>query len=240
MLGQEKSHPEAGEPLSTPVPTILTSATHGPNQQTDCGDITEYANSDSENSDDDCEDDDDDDEDDNWSGQDYNLEARILEALDYNLPLAAHLIPLLHQAMYAEFATNITQKVGPWRQDVTTCAPAAGGSSSQKSPSSGAPTNNSNNDPRKRQRNFGLGQDMREADEEADEDEDDDDDNRDPKRLKDEPDSPGRSPHPLLACPFHKRDPQKYSIQHEMVENARKSVYRTCAGPGFKSIQRLM
>lgn len=139
--------------------------------------------------------------------------------------------------MYAEFATNITQKVGPWRQDVTTCAPAADGSSSQKSPSSAAPTNNSNNDHRKRQRDFGSAQDTRE---EADEDEDEDDDNPDPKRLKDEPDSPGRSPHPLLACPFHKRDPRKYSIQHEMVENASKSVYRTCAGPGFKSIQRLM
>ncbi len=186
------------------------------------------------------DDDEDDDEDDNWSGQDDNLEARVLEALDYNLPLAAHLIPLLHKAIYVELEANATQKVGPWRYGVTKCASDAGEAKSGEIPSSTTPKNTSTSEPRKRQRNSSSRRYVREGDDEEEEDEEDDDGNREPKRQKDGPSSPGLQPHPRLACPFHKKEPLKYSIQHEVVENGKKFDYRTCAGPGFKSIQRLM
>ncbi|KAJ4415917.1 hypothetical protein N0V85_002498 [Neurospora sp. IMI 360204] len=44
---------------------------------------------------------------------------------------------------------------------------------------------------------------------------------------------------PMLACPFHKRDPEKYGIQQTNSANGKKHKYRACTGPGFKSIQRL-
>ncbi|KAK0736541.1 hypothetical protein B0T21DRAFT_289014 [Apiosordaria backusii] len=43
---------------------------------------------------------------------------------------------------------------------------------------------------------------------------------------------------PLLACPFHKRDPIKYNV-HGDFGAGKKHRYRPCTGPGFKSIQRL-
>ncbi|KAK3370971.1 hypothetical protein B0T24DRAFT_512290, partial [Lasiosphaeria ovina] len=49
----------------------------------------------------------------------------------------------------------------------------------------------------------------------------------------------GEEPQWLLACPFHKRDPVKYGIQHGNSGNGKKHRYRACMGPGFKSVQRL-
>lgn len=41
-----------------------------------------------------------------------------------------------------------------------------------------------------------------------------------------------------LACPFHKYDPVRYGV-NPADKTTKKHHYRACAGPGFKSIQRL-
>jgi hypothetical protein len=176
-----------------------------------------------------------------WSGQDDNLEARLVEALGHDLPLAAYLIPLLYKVFRSEVSAKITRTVGPWCHNVTKCAPD-GEPSSGKTPSSNVAANTSNasnNDARKRSRGFNsLGHDH-EPDDEDEDDEDDEDDKRDPKRSKNRPDSGGPAPNPRLACPFYKLDSAKYSVQHETIENGKKTDYRICAGPGFRSITRL-
>jgi hypothetical protein len=193
-------------------------------------------NSDSE---DDEEDDDvDDDDDDDWSGEDDNLEASVLEALGHDFELAAHLIPRLHQIIYPEIALGVSSKVGSWRHAVTKFATGAesaadsGTTGSAKTPTSEAPSNNTVNEQRKRGR-------RQEADDESKEDDDDDEDGeeRGSKRLKDI-NTGSVSKHYWLACPFHKMSPSKYG-QHGPGVKGKKGQYRTCAGPGFKSIQRL-
>jgi hypothetical protein len=201
--------------------------------------ISESDVGDDENEEGDEEDDDDDEND--WSGQDDNLEARLIEALGHDLPLAAYLIPLLYKVFRSEVSAKITRTVGPWCHDVTKCAPDRG-SSSGKTPSSNAAVNSSNvsnNDARKRSRGLDSLDHDHEPDDEDEDDEDEDDDKRDPKRSKNRLDSSGPAPNPRLACPFYKLDPAKYSVQHETIENGKKPDYRVCAGPGFRSITRL-
>jgi hypothetical protein len=73
-------------------------------------------------------------------------------------------------------------------------------------------------------------------------DNDEDDDEDDEEEGKSPSDKPGASsaiPLPRLACPFHKLNPAKYGIHHAQDQHSKKVDYRTCAGPGFKSIQRL-
>jgi hypothetical protein len=186
---------------------------------------------------DDAEDDEEDNEDNDWSGQDDNLEAIVLAALGGNLPLAAHLIPTLHKALYSEFSTKITRKVGPWCHGLAKSAPGMGSSGNQDVTSSNVHMNDSTSNPRKRQRRS-TGHD-RDPDEEEDDDGDEDDEKGNPDGLGDTPETGGLAQNPRLACPFHKRSPEKYCIQHGNVENSKKSDYRACAGPGFKNIQRL-
>ena len=50
------------------------------------------------------------------------------------------------------------------------------------------------------------------------------------RRKRDRPD--GESPR--FACPFHKYDPIRYSVN-----NTTEGKYRTCAGPGFPTVSRL-
>jgi hypothetical protein len=198
--------------------------------------VLNYDLSDSELSEDDEDgngDPDNEEDDDDWSGQDANLEIVVLEALGGDLVLAANLIPILHKSFYSEFSANITKKVGPWRYDVTKCSPGTEGASSEPI-SSNTRSNESN--PRKRQRRPGHLSHNRDADEE-DEEDDDDENARNPKDLGGSPDTGGVLLR--LACPFHKLDPTKYCIQHEAVEGSKKADYRSCEGPGFKSIQRL-
>ncbi len=198
--------------------------------------------SESDVGDDENEEDEEDEEDENdWSGQDDNLEARLVEALGHDLPLAAYLIPLLYKVFRSEVSAKITRTVGPWCQDVTKCAPDRGTSGGKTSSSGVAPntSNMSGNDARKRSRGLGSMSIDHEPDDEDDDDEDEDDDKRDPKRSKNQPDSGGPAPNPRLACPFYKLDPSKYGVQHEAIESGKKTDFRVCAGPGFRSITRL-
>ena len=202
------------------------------------GNATECLTSDSEAEDDsdDSDDDAEEDEDDDWSGQDSNLEAIILKAVGDDLALAAHLIPILHKSLRSEFAINATEKLGSWRYGVIK---SAHGSRAGGEQTSANYTTDATNNPRKRQRRQGPKNQNRKSDDFDEDDDDDDDDPQDIKGREDDTGTEGQLPLPRLACPFHKRDPDKYNIQHGDVESSKKAEYRTCAGPGFKSIQRL-
>ncbi len=171
--------------------------------------------------------------DDDWSGQDTSLESVILEALGGDLVLAAQLIPVLHKSFYCEFAADITRKVAPWANGITKFS--EGGSPAQTS-FPVEPENQSSN-PRKRQRRFGSGNhNSREQDDDED---DEDEDEKDPNSFGNGTENIAASPVLRLACPFYKRDPAKYCIQHDATDNTKRINYRTCEGPGFNSIQRL-
>jgi hypothetical protein len=197
--------------------------------------------SDSEMGEDDDESDEseDDNSDNDWNGQDDNLEAIILEALQGDLPFAAKLIPILHQHLYSERATSTAQKVSPWRYGIKNCSPGAGRSNSEQTSSSNARASDSTGNPRKRQRRMGS----QDQGLERDEDNEDDDEDGNEKRRPNEADGNAHDSNgpeiPRLACPFHKRDPAYYGIRHGATQNSKKTDYRSCAGPGFKSIQRL-
>ena len=179
------------------------------------------------------------DEENDWSGQNDNLESVILEVLGNNLPLAAHLIPILHKALYTEFQTNITKKVGPWQCSITKCAVGAGTPGSKQSSSSHGATNNSTHSHRKRQRFSGSGGGGGNRAEDREEDDDEDGDGGNTKNPGDNSDIGPPTTHPRFACPFHKQNPKKYRVQHDAVDNSKKPDYRTCAGPGFRNIPRL-
>ncbi len=171
--------------------------------------------------------------DDDWSGQDTSLESVVLEALGGDLVLAAQLIPILHKSFYCEFAANITRKVAPWANGITKYS--EGGSPEQTNFTVEQEKQSSN--PRKRQRRFESGkQNSREQDDDED---DEDEDEKDPNNFGNVPENVATSPVLRLACPFYKRDPEKYCIQHDATDNTKRINYRTCEGPGFNSIQRL-
>jgi len=181
------------------------------------------------------EDEDAEDESDEWSGQDNNIEAIVLAALGCDYPLAAHLIPILHRIRFSGLQANINQKVGPWRKGVTRYSDSSRGSNGSP-PESGKSLVASPSNPRKRQRNSNTNnQVQRDA---REDDDDEDDENECPKGLGDNNESPLMQI-PYLACPFYKLDPGKYSMQLDATESTKKTQYRLCQGPGFKSIQRL-
>jgi len=194
------------------------------------------SNSDMSEDEDEESDEDENAEDNNWSGQEGNLEAMVLEVLGEDLALAAHLIPMLHKTHYLQFKKDIKLKVGPWASNVTVAA--TGGVSSGQSQSPDTSSGNGTGNPRKRQRRSdGY---RRNPDEEDDEEEDDDEEeNRDPKGGAGNGENSSPQEVPRLACPFNKENPSKYCTQHTAVDQARMVDYRTCAGPGFKSISRL-
>jgi hypothetical protein len=160
-----------------------------------------------------------------------------LQAVGDDLALAAHLIPILHRSLHSELATNATEKLGSWRYGVVKCA-QGGGADGEHTSSTGYRTDPTNNS-RKRQRRQGSTNQNRNSDDFEEEEDDDDEDPQDFKGLEDGTGTEGQQPLPRLACPFHKRDPAKYSIQHGDAEGSRNAEYRSCEGPGFKSMQRL-
>lgn len=182
--------------------------------------------------------DDSDDEDNDWSGQDDNLEAIVIECLRGDLELAALWIPILHQSCYSKQTENVKQIVGPWRHAITKCSPGDEGATGAQTPSSTARSNEATGSSRKRQRRYGSTSRNRQAEDHED-DEDEEEDNGDSKGLGEPSDIANPVQTYRLACPFHKRNSGKYCIQHSRAENPRKTQYRACEGPGFKNIQRL-
>lgn len=156
------------------------------------------------------------------------------------MAFAAQLIPILHQYLYLEPAQGVAQKVSPWRNGVTKCNPGNGTAREHTSSSTG---NNGDStsaaNSRKRQRSLAV-PNYHPVGNQEDEEKSEDDGNDGPSEVVGFPPADGVPELPRLACHFHKRNPQKYGIQHESVDNAQKTdYYRACAGPGFKSIQRL-
>lgn len=230
VIGSTEEHNSTSHPL---IDTLAHSAADAPPSRN----IIECLTSDSEAEDDDDDSDDDDegDEDNDWSGQDSNLEAIVLKAVGDDLPLAAHLIPILHRLRRSELAINATEKLGSWRHGVIKSAHRGGAAEEQTSANYSA---DASSNPRKRQRRQGSSNSPSKRLDEFDEDEEEEDD--DPQKSRGREDDTGtEEPLPRLACLFYKRDQGKYSIQHGDVEGSRKAEYRTCEGPGFKSIQRL-
>ena len=181
----------------------------------------------------------DEDEDDNeWSGENGNLESLVISAVGLDYSLAAHLIPLIHR----DFNMALKSKVESWR-----CATSHGAgdpsASANTSPAQASGTQASgmqaSGNARKRRRANSNG-DVREDKAGWNEDEDDDQKEQDNFGNMGPPSTPvGPRDLPLLACPFHKKDPIKYSMHRDVAMGGKKQKYRPCTGPGFKSIQRL-
>ena len=198
------------------------------------GNATEYPTSDSEEDNDDDSSDDGRNEDDEWSGHDSSVEAIILQAVGDDLPLAAHLIPILHRELQSKL--NVTEKLALWSNNVKSAVHENEANGGQSSNYKTDPINN----PRKRQRRQGSSNNQsREGDDFGEEDDEEDDDAQNFKGMEDGNRDGSQQQLLRLACPFHKRFPAKYGIQHDEIEGSGKAKYRACAGPGFKSIQRL-
>ncbi|OAA58485.1 hypothetical protein SPI_06558 [Niveomyces insectorum RCEF 264] len=189
---------------------------------------------------------DDDDDDNDWSGEDESLDAAIIAAVNGDLGLAAFLIPILHR----DLRNLVRSKVDSWQIDPVSLGPSTfatgeavdgeGGRSNACGSGSGASAAGS---ARSQDRGLSASQARKrrrrisESEEERDNGDDEQDGNGGDDVSRPEPLQDIIMP--LLACPFHKRNPSKYGIQHNVTANSRKDGYRACAGPGFKSIQRL-
>ncbi|KAK0667090.1 hypothetical protein QBC41DRAFT_229168 [Cercophora samala] len=169
-----------------------------------------------------------DDDDNEWSGENGNLESLVISAVDKDYSLAAFLIPLLHR----DFNLALKSKVENWR---CAASQAGAGDDAKHEPSSAnaSPTQGLGSGPSRKRR--------RPNSDEGARDERDEEEEKMPGGGKMGPPSTplsGNSREPLLACPFHKRDPIKYNV-HGDSGSGKKHRYRPCTGPGFKSIQRL-
>lgn len=171
---------------------------------------------------------DDESEDNDWSGDNGSLEETVIAAVDGDLALAAYLIPLLHK----DINSGVKSKVESWQN---TAGSGSGSSSGGQVPShySVSPSNSPSN-PRKRRRSAFGSQIPRGGGDDGEDDEDGGASNAgggpvlhdDTQQIL------------FLACPFHKLDPTKYS-QHSVSGTGKRHDYRACAGPGFRTIQRL-
>jgi len=179
--------------------------------------------------------DEDQEEDDDWSGDNDTLDATVMAAVDGDYPLAAFLIPLLYRNLHRDPQSAARTKVESWQYTAASgTESSAGGDHFASSSSPDPPARNS----RKRRRQSVSGGDRDPGD---DEDEDGDgDDGQNPDNSNGRPEAPDGQPVLYLACPFHKLNPSKYATQYGHLSPGRKKdYYRSCAGPGFKSIQRL-
>lgn len=172
-------------------------------------------------------------DDDNWSGANDYLEAAIYQAAFPDLALAAHLISEMYSMLLLGSSKKVSRKVSSWRERIASCAgtTVSGTTSTEKAVSSNGSSSALRADNSKRDR-LSNSTDSNIGEEEDDGDDDSDESRR--KRLKEN--NFGSSPTQRLACPFNKMDASKYGIQ---LNQEGKGRYRTCAGPGFRSIQIL-
>jgi hypothetical protein len=169
-----------------------------------------------------------------WSLHIQSLEAAALEAFSGDLDLAAFFLSNLDEILGLHNSRDISrQKVCSWIQ----YSPNSSEASSRKTQSSYAShaTSNSAGQNRKRQRsvNPNYPEGRRERDEEED-----DQQERDPKKPK-ENEHGATDGDVLLACPFWKKDPNKYNKHYLSDTNTRMNKYGRCEGPGFATMQRL-
>ena len=174
---------------------------------------------------------------DNWSGANDYVEAAIFQAAFPDLELAAHLISQMYSMLLLGSSKRISRKVSSWRERITTCTTDSGTTSTEKVALSNVTSNTPRAGDPRRDRLFGS------TDSNIGEEEDDDNDDNDKsrrKRLKENNLGSGLEiPTQRLACPFNKMDASKYGIQHNQEGQINDRQYRTCAGPGFRTIQLL-
>lgn len=174
---------------------------------------------------------------DEWSGVNDGFETAILQAVFPDLELAAHLITQLYTMFYPGSSRRISRKVSSWRENIRTCPTDSGTASTEKGPvsSSNATLSLSKQGSSKRDRLSGS------TDSNIDEEEgdgDDSDENR-RKRIKDNSlDARSVMPSQRFACPFNKMEPSRY-CQFSQEGEVTDKKYRSCTGPGFKSLQLL-
>jgi len=183
--------------------------------------------------------DDTDGEDDEWSGVNDYFESAILQAVFPDLELAAHLITQLYSMFYPGSSKTVSKKVSSWRENIRTCPTDSGTASTEKGPVASSNATSSTSKPANSKRDRLSGSTDSNIGEDDDDDDDDTDENR-RKRLK------GNSlyvrsviPAQKFACPFHKMRPSRYCVQFNQEGEINDKQYRTCAGPGFKTIQLL-
>ncbi|KAJ2899238.1 uncharacterized protein MKZ38_003338 [Zalerion maritima] len=203
---------------STPnSPSSHPNSRHAPNEAV-CDDTSSDSDPESDS-----------DEDNDWS-QDDGLESTVIAAVGGNLALASYLIPIIHKNRNVEYA----KMIHAWQsQGVLQCSP---GDNHQGSPTfssttagTGSGSGGSGGPFKKRKRS--NSDDFGRREDEGDDDDDGSADRASPAEAG--------STVLLLACPFHKKDPVKYSAKCGAAGGKKTKSYRTCAGPGWKTIQRL-
>lgn len=119
------------------------------------------------------------------------------------------LMVTLMKEVYAMFDSG-------WKVNVQTCASSQQGSSGTQAPTSKREAPRLDKNPKKRKKD-------------RDSSPPGDDDGK--RKKRDDPDAGLQNQCRLLACPFHKYDPYKYSLNSDT-----RAAYRSCQGPGFTSI----
>ncbi len=164
------------------------------------------------------------------------LEAAILTALNGDVHLAVMLIPVLYQ----QWRNTARSRVQRWQTTVT--SPVDNSEEDSKSHSEAHGRSQVSGQAQDRQQSrrgttpsSGRKRQRRANSDGADDEDDNEGDNNDSNYLG----LPESAEALLLACPFHKYDPVKYGVQHDDSAFGRIDMYRTCIGPGFKTIQRL-
>ena len=190
-------------------------------------------------------------EDDNEWSHDDGLEGTIIAAVGGNLALASYLIPIIHKTRNAEYV----KMIHAWQdatlgQHTTQCTPGGNSSENQHRNHHASPTFTSSStgeyggssggrsggggSPYKKRKRSNSNDSRRQGDGGKDDDEGmggSGGDGASPSGT-----GPGVL---LLACPFHKKDPIKYSQRGCTTGGKKRGSFRACAGPGWKSIQRL-
>lgn len=134
-------------------------------------------------------------------------------AFDLEIVRAKHeLMVTLMKEVYAIFDSG-------WKVNVQTCASSQQGSSGNQAQTSKREAPRLDKNPKRRKKD-------------RDSSPPGDDDGK--RKKRDDPDAGLQNQCRLFACPFHKYDPYKYSLNSDTG-----AAYRSCQGPGFTSISHV-
>lgn len=174
-------------------------------------------------------------EDENDWSQDDGLESTVISAVGGNLALASYLIPIIHKSRNEEYAKMIhAWQDATQAQGYIKCSP---GGHHHSSPHYTSSTYESGS----RQGGSGPFKKRKRSNSDDFDRKHERDDEEDGSGGSGDMGSPTDPPSglPLLACPFHKLDPDKYSAKGGNAGSKKRGSFRVCAGPGWKTIQRL-
>jgi len=149
------------------------------------------------------------------------LESRVLAVLGHDLELAARLIPQIYSQLRVDLIQEATEYTSaPAHNGSSTSRGTPGDLSSILSPQS---QSNAQNGSQKGKHPRGVGED--------DDDDDDEERERSPKTPRIDSNT-NSAPHPTFACPFYKKDSQKYGPLSQ-------KRYQKCIGPGPTELRRI-